>query len=151
MNLFKVVVASKLFKSLSAKSNLQTMVMKVKIPSEERIDYSEDSEKWHSRPQWINDLCGIWIVRLSSPHKKSISSEFLKLYYTTRNLPFMLYKIICFTIESTIFNRQCYLQLSVTRRFFKIKDMKTIKATDDGIHIAKFVSILKCQNDFPNH
>ena len=28
MNLFKVVVASKLFKSLSAKSNLQTMVMK---------------------------------------------------------------------------------------------------------------------------
>ena len=28
MNLFNIVVASKLFKSLSAKSNLQTMVMK---------------------------------------------------------------------------------------------------------------------------
>ena len=66
MNLFKVVVASKLFKPLSAKSNLQTMVMKRLPPhtsptklkfwlKRDGIDYSEDSEKSHSRTQWIND------------------------------------------------------------------------------------------------
>ena len=82
MNLFKVVVASKLFKSLSAKSNLQTMVMKgLPAPTSptklkfrlkrDGRDYREDSEKSHSRPQRINYLCGIWVVRLSSPHKTS--------------------------------------------------------------------------------
>ena len=72
MNLFKVVVASKLFKSLSAKSNLQTMVMKGLPPHTSPtklkfrlkrggIDYTAVVRivKSHSRTQWINELCGI--------------------------------------------------------------------------------------------